>query len=187
MLSRCDHLPLQHMTMPLNIVYHSQLIYCFIQTQHEVLKSLFSIFELFSTHCSYGRSFCPSQNSHFAFFQTPCFAVIHNCWPYIALVNSPFQLERKFFHCSNLPHSLSLANPLLVLAVTAASHPLPALTLSPRYVNSHAVYTSSHNVSSCSSASPIFPSHFLQAKFHDKWGHNFLSNTPTVEPQTRHV
>ena len=58
----------------------------------------------------------------------------------------------------------------LVLAVTAASHPPPALTLSPRYVNSLTVYTSSHIFSSCSTAS-----HFLHVRFLDIFGVTLFS------------
>ena len=48
--------------------------------------------------------------------------------------------------------------------VTAASHPTSTCTLSPRYVNSITISTSLHNFSSCSTASPIFPSHSLHVK-----------------------
>ena len=65
---------------------------------------------------------------------------------------------------TNPPHSLSLSHPHLVLAVTAASHPPPAYTLSAIYVNSCTVSTSSHDFSSCFNVSQIFPSHFLHAK-----------------------
>ena len=53
-------------------------------------------------------------------------------------------------------HTLRLAHPHHVLAVTTASHRPPALTPSPIYVNSLIVFTLSHNFSSCSSASLIF-------------------------------
>ena len=59
------------------------------------------------------------------------------------------------------------------LAVTAASHPPPEHTLSPRYVNFLNVSTSSHTFSSCSTASPIFPSHFLHVKCLENIGHPF--------------
>ena len=42
--------------------------------------------------------------------------------------------------------------------------------LSPRYVNSLTVSTSSDNLSFCSTASPIFPSHFLHVKLLENFG-----------------
>ena len=110
------------------------------QYQHQICRS-FSIFELYSTHCSHHGSFCPSLNSHLTFLQAQCFTCIQYCWPYITLVNSPFQ------QLSALP---KLNPSTSVLAVTAASHPTPALTQSPRYVNSLTFSTSSHSFSSCS-------------------------------------
>ena len=76
---------------------------------------------------------------------------------------------------SNSPHSLSITHPHLVLAVTAASHPPTTITMSRRYVNSLTVFTSSHNFSSCSTASPIFPSHFLHVKFLQHLGVSLLN------------
>ena len=64
----------------------------------------------------------------------------------------------------------NLAHLHLVMAVTAASHLQPALTLSPRYVNSLTVSISSHIFSSYSTASSIFPSHFLHVKFLENFG-----------------
>ena len=84
---------LHHMAMPTQTVCHSQLIYCFIQTQHQhQIISFFSIIELHSTHCCHHASLCPLQNSYLASFHTPCFTPIQNCWPHLAFVNSPFQL-----------------------------------------------------------------------------------------------
>ena len=119
--SRHDH-PLSTQTIPTNSVCHSQLIYGFIQAQHQhqICRS-FSVFELYFTHAH------------------------------------------------------------LVLAVTAASHPPPALTLSPRYANSLTVSTSSHNFTSCSMVSPIFPASIIS------WilcGHPFHSGTSTMDPLT---
>ena len=51
----------QHMTITTNTYFHSQLIYCFLQNQHEhqICRSL-SVFALPTTHCSHHGSFCPS-------------------------------------------------------------------------------------------------------------------------------
>ena len=46
----------------------------------------------------------------------------------------------------------------------------PALTLSPRYVNSLTMSTSSHNFTPCYTASPIFPSCFLHTRFLENIG-----------------
>ena len=48
-----------------HIVYHSQLMYCLIQTQHQhqVLIS-FSVFEPYSARCSHRGFLSPSQHSH---------------------------------------------------------------------------------------------------------------------------
>ena len=78
---------------------------------------------------------------------------------------------------TNPPHSLSLNHQHLVLAVTAASHPPPEITLSPRYVNSLTVSTSSHNLLSCSTASPMFPSNFLHVKFLENFGVTLFNMT----------
>ena len=73
--------------------------------------------------------------------------------PFPALQEIPLQY-------SNSPHSLSLSHPILFWQLQQPH----ILTLSPRYVNSNTVSTS-HNLSSCSTASPIFPSHFLHVIF----------------------
>ena len=83
------------------------------------------------------------------------------------LETANFNLKGNFPY-SNTMHSLNLTYPHLVLAVTAASHPPPAPTLSPRYVNSFYVFTSLHNFSSRFTASPIFPLNFLHVKLHKK-------------------
>ena len=61
-------------------------------------------------------------------------------WPYIALVTGHIGFKGNF-PCSNLPHTVTLTHPHLVLTVTAASHPPPTLTLSSRYVESLTVST----------------------------------------------
>ena len=159
------------MVIPMNAASHIHLIKCFIQAQHEypICRS-FSVFELYSTHCSDHGYFCPSWNSLLIFFQAPWFTFIQYCCPYVTLINNPFHPRGSLLQYSISLHSLKLTHPHLVLAVTAASHHPPALTLSPRYVNSLTVSTSSHNFSSCSTASPIFPSHFLHARFLDHVG-----------------
>ena len=63
-------LPHQHMIIPANTVCHRQMIYSFIQTQHQLLRPI-SIFDLYSTHSSHHRSLCPLQDSNIAFFQAP--------------------------------------------------------------------------------------------------------------------
>ena len=96
------------------------------------------------------------------------------------LKTAHFGISRNNLPYSNSPHSLSLIHTYLVLVVTAASHPPPALTLSPRFVNSLTVCISSHNLSSCSTAYPIFPSHFLHVKFLKNIGVTLF--TPTHLP-----
>ena len=84
------------MTIPAKTVCHTQLIYGFTQTQHEhQICGCFSILELYSSHCSHHRSLCPLFISHLAFLHSPCFTSMHYCWPYIAPINSPFQLYWK--------------------------------------------------------------------------------------------
>ena len=36
------------------------------------------------------------HHATFNTFQAPCFTSIQDCWPYITLINSPFQLKRKY-------------------------------------------------------------------------------------------
>ena len=51
----------QHMTIPTNTVCHSQLIYCFIQAQHQHQIPRSSLtFELYFTHCSHHGCINPS-------------------------------------------------------------------------------------------------------------------------------
>ena len=46
------------LTIPMNTVYHYQLIYCLFQTQHEHhIHRSFPIFELYCTHCCHHGSF----------------------------------------------------------------------------------------------------------------------------------
>ena len=47
---------------------------------------------------------------------------MHNCWPYIALVYSPFFCKGNHFSYSNSQLSLTQTHTHLVLAVTAGSH-----------------------------------------------------------------
>ena len=86
----------QHMSIPTKQCCPSQLTNSFLQAKHEhEIRRFFSIFELYSTHCPHHGSFCPSQNSHLTFLQAQCFTSIQYCQPYIALINSHFQLWRK--------------------------------------------------------------------------------------------
>ena len=88
--------------------------------------------------------------------------------------------------------------------LSISSHPPTALTLSQRYVNSPTVSTSSHNLTSFSTASQIFPSHFLHVKFHVNFGATLFipahlswihlphcrhkaELAPKIKPQTPHV
>ena len=86
----------QHMTMPTNTVFHCQLSYGFLLAlhEHQICRS-FSVFELYSTHCSHHGSLCSSYNSNLTFSQASCFTSIQYYRPYIALLDSPFQLWRK--------------------------------------------------------------------------------------------
>ena len=88
-------------------------------------------------------------------FQAPYFTSMQYCCPYITPMNSPFQLW-KIFTIQQLTALPKPNHPHLVLAVTGASHPPPALTLSPINANSRTVSNSSNSVSYCSTASPIF-------------------------------
>ena len=127
----------QHMTILANTVCLSQPIYGFTQTQHHILGS-FCVLELYSTHCSHHGSLCLSLNSHLTFFLAPCFTSIQYYWPYITPINS---FRGNQIPYSNSPYSLNSTQPHPVQAITAASHPPPELTLSPRHVNSLTVST----------------------------------------------
>ena len=76
---------------------HSQLIYGFIQTQHEhkIHRSL-SIFELFYTHCSHHGSFIPSRFQSGTMFQLHTVLLAsHNTYK-----QSPSALEEIAIHAS---------------------------------------------------------------------------------------
>ena len=104
------------------------------QYQHHLLRPVF-ILELSSTSYSHHVSLCPSKNTCLTSFRhhtsLPCSITGLTCLLYTA----PFSLRGNLLPYSNSPHSITLTHRHLVLAVTAASHPPPAITLSPRYVN----------------------------------------------------
>ena len=101
----------QHMTISTNTVCHSQLIFGFIQTQHEnQIGRSFSVFELYSTQCSHHGSFCLLSKSHLTFFQASCFTSIQYFWSYITHISSPFQPYQKSFAIQQLT-SLHKLNP----------------------------------------------------------------------------
>ena len=120
----------QHMTIPINTICHSQLICSYLQTQHE-----YQSVDLFQSL---------SCTPHIALtMDLSILRKIPISLSYVTLINSPFSFRGNLLPCSNSSHSLDVTHPHLVLAVTAASHHPPALTLSPRYVNSLTVSTSS--------------------------------------------
>ena len=101
---------------------------------------------------------------------------IQNCY------KQPFTALEAFSYHTTTHCTLNLTYPHLGLAVTAASHPPPALTLSPRYVNSFTVSTSSHNFSFCCTASPIYHSHFQQKISLKLCSRPFHSGTSILDP-----
>ena len=142
----------------MNTVGHCQLIYGFIQTQHRI-KSLYLFLSLSCTsHIVLIMDLCPGKCS-MPYFHKWLPALHSSCKQPLSA------LEGISFH--TVAHR---THPF----VTAVSHPPPAITLSPRYVNSllqfslhHitslppplpvTVLASSHIFSSSSTASPIFP------------------------------
>ena len=75
-----------------------------------VYRHIFSIYMLKTTHCAHNRSFCPSENCHFTFFQTPCFTSMQHCWPYKTHMNRIFILRGHLVPHSNSPHSIVLTH-----------------------------------------------------------------------------
>ena len=84
------------------------------------------------------------------------------------LLTTPLSFKRNLFHIVKSPQSPNLIYPHLVLALTTASHPPPALTASPKYVNSLTVSTSLHKLS-YNTDSPVLLSLELQAKSHEDY------------------
>ena len=68
----------QHMTIPINTVFHSHVIYCFIQINIKSLDPCAALQTLLSP--------CISVLRNSAFVQPPCFTSIQYCWPYITLL-----------------------------------------------------------------------------------------------------
>ena len=152
------------MTIPANTVCHRLLIYSCINPRMNIKFVELCIYLSCTPHIALTLDLCPLEHSHITFIQAPCFSSIQYCRTYVTHIISPYQFWRKstIQQLSTLPK----LNPLnFVLAVTAVSHPPRALGLSPRYVNSLSVSTSSHNFPFCSTASQILTSHFLHVKF----------------------
>ena len=82
-------------------------------------------------------------------------------------MENPFRLGGDIVLDGSSPHSLSVTHQHHVQAVTAASHPPPALTQSPRHFSFH---HSLHSPSSCSTACLMFLSHLLLSKSCHKLG-----------------
>ena len=88
----------QHIAMPMNTVCHSQLVYSFLQTQHEhEICASFSVFELHSTHCSHFTLSFVKFQSHFH-----SGTILHSHTVLLALCNSYMlslsALEETFCH-----------------------------------------------------------------------------------------
>ena len=115
---------------------HSQLLHSPIQTQHQVL-SFFPIFQLYSTHALAMDLFVPSKASISLSFRHHALLRYRMAGLTQLMQTDPFSHKGNLLPCRNSPYSLSITHPHIVLAVTATSHPLPALTLSPIYVHSY--------------------------------------------------
>ena len=123
-----------------NSHFHNQLIYHFIQTYYMycILSSL-STFKLYSYYCTQISLFFTKLLSRFPL--SLCSTPMQNCGLRWHLQITIFSFRGNLFSYTNLPHSISSTHTHLVLAVPTASHFLPVLTLSPRYVNSVTVST----------------------------------------------
>ena len=126
-----------------------------------------------------------SSNSHLTFFQTPCFTTIQYCWPCLTPISSPFQLERKPPAMQQLttltrPNSCtSCSGSYSSLTSSTCSHPVTEIC----------EFTYSFHFISCSTASPIFPSHFLHVKCLDNFGVSIFipAHLPWIHlPHCRH-
>ena len=84
------HSPVQ-LTMPTNIVCHSQLIYCFIETQNQHQVSSYFLPLSCFLHIAFIMDLLVPRKIPIL-LQTQCFTSIRNCWPYMALGNRSFQL-----------------------------------------------------------------------------------------------
>ena len=137
------------MSIPMNSISSCQLLYCFIQVQHQ--------------HWIFCRFSCPliSLKTYFSprllrFFAkslshsglTPCLSSFKYCWSHTAFVNNPFDFQMNFFLQCKSWHSLNFTHPNPVLDVTAISHPPIEFILSHRHKNSATVSTSSCNFTS---------------------------------------
>ena len=127
-ISRHTIFPTQLMAMPMNTVCHGQLIYCFIQIQHQhqVLSS-FPIFVMYYTYCSHhGSLFLPEISIllSFTLHTHSELLTLHSCCK-----QNLSTLDKIFSPCSNFPHLLNIAHQHLVVAVTAILHIPPALSV----------------------------------------------------------
>jgi len=96
-----------------------------------------------------------SQNRHFIFSQAPRFASTQHCWSHTTWNIFLFICSGNLLPLINSPHSLKFTHLTLALAVTAASQPPLALTLSPNYLNPFTVSIPSYNSLTGSTISSI--------------------------------
>ena len=160
----------QQMTIPTNTVCHSQLIYGFIRTQHANTIHRYFLFLICTPNGALSMDLSIIRKIPISLSFRHHASLPYNIAGLTQLSQTaPFSLRANLLQYSNSPHSLNLIHQHLVLAVTAASHTPPTLILPTKYVNPLTVSTSSHNVSSCPTASPILSSHFLHVKFLDNF------------------
>ena len=140
----------QHITTPANTACHSWLIHSFIQAQHQILRS-FSIFELYSTHCSHHGSVCLTSDSWLIWLQKICtsssFSLIalkttslasFSMLQYLLLLHSLLFLHitvcaSLFLHIASYTssfhhHASPLLLPLFMLHTTSHAFKTPSLT-----------------------------------------------------------
>ena len=107
--SRHDHIMTYHiMTIPINTVCYSQLIYGFTHTQHKHQICIYFLSLSCTPHIALTMDLCPSYNFHLTFLQSACFTSIQYCWTYITLINSPFSIGgNRLPYCNSLHYQLS--------------------------------------------------------------------------------
>ena len=134
-------------------------------------------------HCFHHQFLCLQQSFPFHFLSA---SMLHSYAELLALHSSCKQPISALEEASPIQHLATFPKLDPITSCSGSHSSLTSSTcilLLPRYVNCLTVSTTSHCFSSCSTASPIFPSHFLRTKFlenvavtlftvaHLLWGH----------------
>ena len=96
------------MTIPTHTIFHSQQIYCFIQTprQHQVLSS-FSVSQMCPAHCSYHGSLSVLHSTFLEDFEDTLFTLAHLLGIHLLCCAHKSELAFNLSHSNTFFYALS--------------------------------------------------------------------------------